>query len=110
MLALALNRITTASMAWMLTGAGIRATGREGLFRAQGLTLVWAQTLRVWLDDDDPGLSRTMAELDKQLRCGERALIRLDHLKRALCPEPRPHRDQAASAAREAGMAEGHPT
>lgn len=109
LLALALNRITTGSMVWMLAGAGIRATGGEGLMRAQGLALVWAQTLRVWLDDDDPGLSRTMAELDRQLRRGERALIRLDCLKRVLCL-PRARRSERPAPAPDVGLAEGHPT
>lgn len=110
LLALALNRITTGSMAWMLAGAGIRATGGEGIFRAQGLALVWAQTMRVWLHDDDPGLARTMAELDRQLRRGERALIRLDCLKRVLCL-PRSRRSQRTAAPPpDAGLAEGHPT
>ncbi|HEX2256843.1 MAG TPA: TetR/AcrR family transcriptional regulator, partial [Afifellaceae bacterium] len=71
-LALALNRIAVTSMAWMLTAAGIPATGAVGAARAQGLALVWARVMRVWLDDDDPGLARTMAALDRRLREAER--------------------------------------
>ena len=55
LLALELNRIVTGSMGWMLTAAGIPSTGRRGLVRAQGLALVWARVMRVWLDDDDAG-------------------------------------------------------
>lgn len=87
LLALELNRIFALSMGWMLTGAGIAATGPGGLFRAQGLTLVLARVLRTWLDDDDPGLARTMAELDRRLREGERIILGLERLTR-LMPGP----------------------
>lgn len=87
-LALALNRLVTASMGWMLSGARIGATGPAGQFRAQGLAFVWVRTLRVWLKDDDPGLARTMAELDKQLRSAERNARRFERL-RSLAPGAR---------------------
>jgi hypothetical protein len=38
------------------------------------LVVVMARTLRVWLDDEDPGLARTMATLDRELASGERML------------------------------------
>src|SRR5687768_8941100 len=82
LLAMALNRIVVNSMAWMLTAAGIAATGGRGALRAQGLACVWARVMRVWLDDDDPGLARTMAELDRRLRQAERAWMRLERLSR----------------------------
>ena len=87
LLALELNRIVAISMGWMLTGAGISATGPRGLVRAQGLALVWARVLRIWLDDDDPGLARTMAELDRRLRQSERIILGLERLAR-LMPGP----------------------
>jgi AcrR family transcriptional regulator len=104
LLALELNRIVTTSMGWMLTGAGISATGPGGHIRAQGLALVWARVLRTWLDDDDPGLARTMAALDRRLREGERIILGLERLAR-LMPGPfgrrrrgsRDDEDQAAS-------------
>jgi AcrR family transcriptional regulator len=104
LLALELNRIVTTSMGWMLTGAGISATGPGGLVRAQGLALVWARVLRTWLDDDDPGLARTMAALDRRLRQGEGIVLGLERLA-GLMPGPfgrrRRHRreddEQAAS-------------
>lgn len=80
LLALALNRIVAGSMRWMLTAAGIAATGGVGAIRAQGLALVWGRVLRTWLDDSDPGLARTMAELDRQLRQAERSVMRIDRL------------------------------
>ena len=87
LLGLELNRIVTTSMGWMLTGAGISATGPGGLVRAQGLGLVWARVLRTWLDDDDRGLARTMAELDRRLRQSERIILGLERLAR-LMPGP----------------------
>ena len=80
-LALELNRIVTGSMAWMLSAAGIDHTGPGSLVRTQGLALVWGQVMRVWLDDDEPGHARTMAELDKRLRQAERSIIRLERLR-----------------------------
>jgi hypothetical protein len=40
--------------------------------RAQGLALLFASVLRTWVDDDDPGLARTMAALDRALARGQR--------------------------------------
>lgn len=76
-----LNTITFQSMAWMMAGAGVSHTGKRGALRAQGLVLVWRRVLGVWQDDDDPGLARTMAALDQNLRRGERALSRIGKLE-----------------------------
>lgn len=73
-LALALNREALRSQRVMLAAAGISGEGAAGLARAEGLALVFARVLRVWLDDDDPGMARTMAELDRRLRDGERIM------------------------------------
>jgi AcrR family transcriptional regulator len=73
-LALALNRMSHRSQKWMLAAAGVDASGVQGDLRAQGLVVVMARTLRVWLDDEDPGLARTMATLDRELAHGERML------------------------------------
>ncbi len=110
LLALELNRMVTTSMAWMLTAAGIPATGAGGLVRAQGLALVWARVMRVWLDDDDPGLARTMAELDKQLRQAERNFLRLERLRRLLGGARRGPARTAAEWPQEPDVAEGHPS
>jgi AcrR family transcriptional regulator len=77
-----LNRLSLRSQQWMLAAAGIDSAGLYGRVRAQGLVLVFARTLRVWLDDDDPGLARTMAKLDRELASGERCLNLLDDLCR----------------------------
>jgi AcrR family transcriptional regulator len=70
-LALALNGLAVRSQQWMLTAADIGASGPKGMMRAQGLALLFAQVLRTWVDDDDPGLARTMAALDRALARGQ---------------------------------------
>ncbi len=67
-----------ASNRWMLEAAGIGSGGLEGAARTAGLTSVYAAVFRIWLDDDDPGLARTMAALDRRLRRGERAMQRAE--------------------------------
>lgn len=62
------------SMHWMLEAAGISTDGHGGRVRVAGLAAVYASVFRTWLDDDDPGLARTMAALDRRLRGGERTL------------------------------------
>ena len=62
------------SMHWMLQAAGIGTDGVGGGLRVSGLAMVYASVFRVWLDDDDAGLARTMAALDRRLRRGERTV------------------------------------
>jgi AcrR family transcriptional regulator len=71
---------------WSLAAADAEAGGMRGEIAARGLVLAFARTLRVWLDDDDPGLARTMSELDRQLRSAERNMRRLDGLARFAKP------------------------
>lgn len=66
------------SLYWMLAAAGIDAEGSRGLIRVPGLMSVYARAFDTWLEDDDPGLARTMAALDSRLRRGERAIRRMD--------------------------------
>jgi AcrR family transcriptional regulator len=79
-LALALNGLAVRSQQWMLTAAGINASGPQGMIRAQGLALLFASVLRTWVDDEDPGHARTMAALDRALGRGQRALGLLSDL------------------------------
>jgi AcrR family transcriptional regulator len=79
-LALALNSMAVQSQRWMLTAAGIKANGPKGFIRAQGMALMFAQVLTVWLDDDEPGLDRTMAALDRGLTSSQRWSGFLDDL------------------------------
>lgn len=69
-----LARALLASQHWMLQAAGIGTDGPSGRLRVSGLAFVYASVFRVWLDDDDTGLARTMAALDRRLRRGERTL------------------------------------
>ena len=81
-LALALQRLALRSQQWMLTAADIGAAGPLGFVRAQGLAVLFASVLRTWIDDDDPGLARTMAALDRALARGQRWSGLLDELCR----------------------------
>jgi AcrR family transcriptional regulator len=90
-LAFALNGLAVRSQQWMLTAADIRAAGPRGLLRAQGLALIWARVLRTFVNDDDEGHARTMAELDRALGRGARLVGVLDDLCRFV-PGCRPRR------------------
>jgi AcrR family transcriptional regulator len=81
-LALALNGIAVRSQQWMLTAANIDAAGPRGIVRAQGLALLFAGVLQTFVNDDDEGLSRTMAALDRALARGQRWSGFLDDLCR----------------------------
>ena len=97
-LALALNGLAVRSQQWMLTAADIDAAGPRGMVRAQGLALLFAQVLRSWVHDDDPGLARTMAALDRALARGQRWSGFLDDLCRipAAASRLRPRRRRPA--------------
>jgi AcrR family transcriptional regulator len=71
-LALALNGIAVRSQKWMLEAAGISTSGPRGALRAQGAALLFARVVGVWLDDEEEGLNRTMAALDRGLASAER--------------------------------------
>src|SRR5216683_6286324 len=81
-LAFAFNGLAVNSQRWMLTAANIDAAGPRGIVRAQGLALLFASVLRVWVHDDDPGHARTMAALDRALGHGQRWSGFLDGLCR----------------------------
>src|SRR5271170_5888083 len=78
--ALAMNQVVMSSMRFMLEAAGIEAEGPTGVIKLPGLALAWARMIHVWLDDDEPALSKTMAELDRVLTRGERAAAGVDRL------------------------------
>jgi AcrR family transcriptional regulator len=84
--ALAMNQVVIASMRFMLEAAGIEAQGTAGLIKLQGLALAWARLIQVWLDDEEPALSKTMAELDRVLSRGERAVAGVDRLSALATP------------------------
>jgi AcrR family transcriptional regulator len=70
-LAFALNGLAVRSQQWMLTAADIGASGPKGMMRAQGLAVLFASVVRTWADDDEEGLARTMAALDRALARGQ---------------------------------------
>lgn len=107
-LALALNRLAVNSQEWMLTAANITASGPKGMVRAQGLALLFARVLRTFVDDNDDGLARTMAALDRALARGQRWVGFLDDLSRFVpsrCCLPRlrrrRHRDEESDLGEE---------
>ena len=80
-LALALNAMAMRSQQWMLTAAGIGASGLKGMVRSQGLALLFANVLRTWVDDENDN-TRTLAALDRELARGQRFAGLLDDLCR----------------------------
>lgn len=81
-LAFAINGLAVRSQTWMLTAAGIDAAGPRGMIRAQGLAMLFASVLRTWVDDEEEGLARTLAALDRALARGQRWSGMLDDLCR----------------------------
>lgn len=76
-LALELNRIARVSQEWMLAAAGVRASGLAGRVMVQGAVIAFVRVLRTFVREDDPGLPRTMAALDRELRQSEKTFLRL---------------------------------
>ncbi len=71
--------VAARSLYWMLAAAGVDAEGSRGVLRVPGLLALYASVFDIWLEDDDAGLSRTMAALDSRLRKGERSMQRIDN-------------------------------
>ena len=84
--ALAINQVVMSSMRFMLEAAGIEVEGATGALKLQGLALAWYRVIQVWLDDEEPGLSKTMAELDRSLTRGERIAANVDRLSGLAAP------------------------
>jgi AcrR family transcriptional regulator len=84
--AMAMNQAAMNSMRFMLEAAGIEAQGAGGAVKLQGLALAWGRVIQVWLDDEDPALSKTMAELDRVLTRGEQAASGVDRLSALASP------------------------
>jgi len=82
----ALHQVAVNSMRFMLAAAGIGTEGHLGTLKLQGAVLVYSNTMRAWLDDDDPALAKTMARLDRELRRGERVLEGAEDLRRLTAP------------------------
>jgi len=104
-LAFALNAMAFRSQRWMLEAAGISASGPRGALHAQGAALMFARVLAVWVDDEEPGLDRTMAALDRGLASAARWAGFLDDLCAIPCALRGPRRRRRARDEEEAEAA-----
>ncbi len=103
-LALEFNSIAVRSQRWMLIGAGIEVSGLKGRFMSQGLAVAFGRVVETWLDEDDEGMPRTMAKLDKELDRGEGWMKKLSRARKMTRPiwkagrrrKDRNRQDQAA--------------
>ena len=59
------------SMALMLEAVGITSSGWRGVVKIKGLSLIYANGLRVWFGDDSTDMSATMAAIDRGLTKAE---------------------------------------
>jgi AcrR family transcriptional regulator len=82
--ALAQMRPALKSQYWMLAAAGISGEGGAGFMRVQGLLSIYARVFSIWLEDDDPGMARTMAALDRRLRRGESVMRGVERFRDGL--------------------------
>ena len=84
--ALAMNKVAVNAMRFMMEAAQLDTEGLHGAMKLQGLVIGWSRVLDVWFEDHDPGLDRTMAELDRMLSRGGKVAARLDDLHRLTSP------------------------
>ena len=82
----ALNQAALNSMRFMLAAAAVETEGPVGAIKLQGAVLAYAKVMDVWFRDEDPGLSRTMAALDEELKRGGMVINRLEDLERMTQP------------------------
>jgi AcrR family transcriptional regulator len=82
----ALNQVALNSWRYMLAAADIDTEDSLGMVKVQGAAVVFARTLDVWFEDEEPDMARTMAKLDKELGNGERIMGRLEDLSRLTAP------------------------
>jgi len=80
-----LNHVALVSMTWMLNAANIETGGLKGAVKVQGVAMVYAKVLKIWLNDDE-SMAKTMAALDKELRNGERNMRRVERVQNMLGP------------------------
>jgi ubiquinone biosynthesis protein COQ9 len=63
---------------WLIDAVGAHTPGLRGAIKICGLTAIYLDAFSVWLNEDDVGVPRTMARLDRSLQRGEWGLERLD--------------------------------
>lgn len=71
-LALSLNALAVRSQGWMLAAAAIDTRGWRGRLVRQALAVGFARVLHTFVAEDDTGLPRTMAALDRALNEAQR--------------------------------------
>ncbi len=82
----ALNRGAVNSWRYMLASAGIPTEDALGAVRVQGAVLLMARVSEVWLEDEEPELSRTMARLDRELKTAGTIMARVEDVHRLTAP------------------------
>lgn len=82
----ALNQQALNSWRYLLTAAGVEVEGPLGALKVQGAILVFARAFRTFLDDEDAGLTKTMAVLDRELQRGEWVMARAEGVSRLMAP------------------------
>ena len=82
----ALNRGAINSWRYMLASAGIPTEDSLGGLRVQGAVLLMARVADVWLEDDEPDLSKTMARLDRELKSAGQIMSRIEDVHRLTAP------------------------
>jgi AcrR family transcriptional regulator len=82
----ALNGVALNSWRYMLASARIPTGDGMGMLRLQGTVLLFSRVVDVWLHDDDPALSKTMAALDRGLDRGGKMLARAEDVHRLTAP------------------------
>lgn len=60
------------SISWMLEAVQVNTSGIRGALRVAAMTALYLKVLRVWIGDDSPDISTTMAALDKELSRAEK--------------------------------------
>jgi AcrR family transcriptional regulator len=105
-----------AAQYWMLAGAGAKLDGPGVGLRVAGLASIYCKVFGVWLDDDTPGLDRTMAALDRRLKNGEQCLSRVEAACESFCrlacgfmPRGWKRRETGGTAEPAAGRASANP-
>ncbi len=82
----ALNQAALNSWRYLLASVGVPVEDELGMLKIQGAVIVFARTAETWLGDTDPGLARTMATLDRELKRGERVLSMAEDVRRVTAP------------------------
>jgi AcrR family transcriptional regulator len=92
---LRLTSVLLNSMRWVAEVAGIPVDGFAGAARLRALLTIYISVLYVWMEDEDPGLAKTMAALDRRLRQLENLWPAIWGEERASTKQPNGHEAHA---------------